>query len=99
MSEENRPQLSLGTPPGKLKRQAAGGTGKLVWVLIGLQVLTICFVVLLLQKKGDVTTGVAKTADEDLRAVAMELENKSLARESARAWEKYLDETPIYNES
>ncbi len=94
MSEENRPQLSLGTPPGKLKRQAAGGTGKLVWVLIGLQVLTICFVVLLLQKKGDVTTGVAKTADEDLRAVAMELENKSLARESARAWEKYLDETP-----
>jgi hypothetical protein len=95
MSEENKPQLSLGTPPGKLKKQAAGGTGKLAWVLIGLQVLTIGFLaLLLLQKKDDVTSGVAATSGEDHRAVAIQLEDKSLAGESARAWEKYLDQTP-----
>ncbi len=94
MSEENKPQLSLGTPPGKLKTQARGGTGKLVWLLIGLQVLTIVFLALLLQRKGDVPSGVATTAGEDLRTVAMELENRSLAGESARAWGEYLDQTP-----
>ena len=96
MSEENKPQLSLGTPPGKLKGQAVGSIGKLVWLLVGLQILTIAgLFAALLRTNGDITTGAAKSTGEDLRAVAMELEDKSLAGQSARAWEKYLDQSPV----
>ena len=96
MSEENKPQLSLGTPPGKLKRQAGGSIGKLVWLLVGLQILTIAgLVVALLRTNGDIATGVAKTTVEDLRVVARELEDKSLAGQSARTWEKYLDQSSV----
>lgn len=94
MSEESKPQLNLGTPPGKLKRPAVSGAGRLAWVLIGLQILTIGFLAMLMQKKANVTSGLTQTAGEDLRAIAMELEDRSLAGQSARAWEKYLDQTP-----
>jgi len=94
VSEESKPQLSLGTPPGKLKKAAVGGAGKPVWLLIALQVLTVGFLALLLLRNGDVASSVAMTTGEDLRGVARELEDKSLAAQSARVWEKYLDRTP-----
>ena len=46
MSETSKPQLDLGTPPGKLKNRPAGGVGKAIWILLVLQVVTLaCLIV------------------------------------------------------
>ncbi len=95
MSEDSRPQLNLGTPPGKLKNQATGGAGKAIWVLVLLQVVTLaCLIVAFSRLREGASPAATKAGGEDWRAVAMQLEDKSLAGQAARAWEKCLDASP-----
>ncbi|MCY2991812.1 MAG: peptidyl-prolyl cis-trans isomerase [Planctomycetota bacterium] len=96
MNAHERPNLELGIPPGKLNRLASGVGRKWFILLAILQVLTLACLLALLPRRGGENTlaSVAGPPREDLRAVAIELENKSLPGEAARAWEKYLAAAP-----
>ena len=96
MNAHERPNLELGIPPGKLAR-LAGGVGRQWFVFLAiLQVLTLACVLAVLPRRGGKSTpaAVAGSSGEDLRAVAIELEEKSLPGEAARVWEKYLAAAP-----
>lgn len=96
MNAHERPNLELGLPPGKLNR-LAGGVGRKGFIFLAiLQLLTLATLLAVLPRRGGPSTPAsgASSPGEDLRAVAIELENKSLPGEAARTWEKYLAAAP-----
>ena len=94
MTENDRPNLSLGEPPRRLRQ--AGGASSRGWLLL-LTILNAGILVGVLLLLGRVGTGGASTAAsatgnvDELKMTAMQLEDKSLAAEAARAWQDYLD--------
>jgi len=95
VSEDSKPQLDLGTPPGKLKNRGTGGVGKAIWILMLLQVVTLaCLIAASSGLRDGVSSDAGKANGEDWRAVAMQLEDKSLAGQAAHAWEEYLKHSP-----
>jgi peptidyl-prolyl cis-trans isomerase C len=94
----DKPKLQLGEPPAGLARRQSGMRG--VWMLAVLQIATLIVVGLLLSGatpgSGDRTTG-SQTL-EQLRATAISLEDRSLAREAAATWREYLRLAPSSDE-
>jgi len=94
----DRPELSLGHPPEALQKKlnSVPRGWLLLIVLLNLAVLG-CLGVLVARTSGPsappAAAGVSESADE-LRAVAVELEDKSLDAEAARAWEAYVAADP-----
>ena len=96
MSDERKPNLTLDTPPGKLNRGAASESRVWLPLLLVLQIVLVVFMALLLSRSGqhaDRISGNGSSAQE-LRDLALELENKSLVGEAARGWEAYLAAAP-----
>ena len=81
-SDLNRPNLSLGDPPGRLRRTAGGvPRGWLIAVLL-LQLATLGVLALLLLRRAEYASapvaGAATANCADQRAWGLELENRSL---------------------
>ncbi|MCH5378165.1 MAG: hypothetical protein JJ992_29770, partial [Planctomycetes bacterium] len=95
MDQENRPQLNLGEPPGRLKPPAAGGIRPWIAVVIALQLVILAALVFFLwRSKPDIAGGAPDSAHQDpggWKSLAIELENRSLDEAAADAWEKYLN--------
>ena len=95
MSE--RPQLSLGQPPETLQKKL-GNVARpwlLLIVLLNLTVLA-CLAMLLMRPDSLARPGGSPKPGsvDELKAVASQLEDKSLDAEAARAWEAYLAADP-----
>jgi len=97
MSDQQRPNLSLGQPPGNLKKLGRFPTAWL-WVFGLLHVAAlVCLLMLLLRPAGgDTSEAVTPAAGnpQQLRDIALKLEEKSLYAPAARAWEDYLAAAP-----
>jgi tetratricopeptide (TPR) repeat protein len=97
-SELNRPHLSLGDPPGRLRH--AAGTVPRGWLIL-IATLQLAILGLLAWSFGErreqvVVSGggaVSERAGKQ-RELAHELENRSLYAQAAEAWEEYLRSTP-----
>jgi hypothetical protein len=99
MNDGAKPQLALGTPPGKLKAAGGGGLGRWWLLSIVLQGLTLVLIVLLIRQGTTPNTPLSNTAasiagGEDPRAVALALEDRSLDLQAAEAWRQYLQQNP-----
>jgi hypothetical protein len=93
----DRPQLSLGQPPETLhKKLSTVPRGWLMLiVLLNLAVLACLAVMLRASSSGALASAAASPGSaKELKAVAAELEDKSLDAEAARAWEAYLAADP-----
>jgi peptidyl-prolyl cis-trans isomerase C len=94
MTDRERPNLSLGEPPGRLKQGLGGGAGHWPMVILLLQLALLVGVAVLLTRPAappaSSTAPVAKAPDL-LRATAMGLEERGLDGEAARAWLDYLE--------
>lgn len=99
MSDEQKPNLNLGTPPGSLATR--GGTMQIWLPLVAiLQVVVVLCVGLLLLRPGD-SPAVSDTSAvvlDDLQSIALELENKSLPAKAAQAWTSYLEAAGDFDE-
>jgi hypothetical protein len=97
-SDLNRPNLSLGDPPGRLRRTAGGIPRGWLIALLLLQLATLGVLIALVSQRGPrgSTTGgvVATGSGADQRALALELENRSLYAQAAEAWQDYLRGAP-----
>ncbi len=86
MSDDDRPQLDLGKPPGRLaKKPAAAGRGLLILVLL----LQAALLALFIFRPSAVTAPLAAGGGEELRAAALDLEERGLSLEAAGLWEEY----------
>ena len=98
MTEPDRPNLSLGQPPGSLKARTGPIPGCWLSALVALQAaILVCLVVLLLRPTAPATSARAPQAaagPDDLRAAALEMEERGLDLQAARAWQRYLEATP-----
>ncbi len=95
MTDEPKTDLNLGEPPGRLKSN--GQTSAPVWALafFSLQiVILVCVAFSLVRSKEQPLRDEQGVSAESLKAVALELENKSLPGQSAEAWENYLAAAP-----
>ena len=94
MSENDpqRPQLSLGKPPGSLKGKFTGVTHRRFWLVVALQVAIL---VLVLTPAGDrrreTPEGIRVANPEQLKELAQNLEEQNLDAQAAAAWQDYLD--------
>jgi peptidyl-prolyl cis-trans isomerase C len=101
MNHQNQPELTLGPPPEEIKKRIGQVSARWQWLRLLLQIAVLICLLLLLARPANHNTltspdGAGATAD-DLREVASQLEEKSLAAEAARAWDAYLEvdaETP-----
>ncbi len=98
MSEPDRPNLTLGQPPGNLKRMGQIPRTWL-WLILLLHVAALlCLLALLLRPAAPgasaATGSLASANAEELKAVALELEDRSLDAQAARAWAAYLAAAP-----
>ena len=98
MTEQDRPNLSLGQPPGTLKARTGPIPGRWLWAFVALQaVILLCLGVLLVRPIAPATSARASQAaadPDDLRATALELEERGLDAQAARAWQSYLEADP-----
>jgi len=96
MAENERPNLSLGTPPGNL-RQANGGGRGLVWLVLVIQIATLV-VLFVIFKPGastqSVSIGGMSNVETDHKTLAMQLEQRSLNTAAAEAWQAHLVANP-----
>ncbi len=92
MTHEEQPSLSLGEPPKRLAK-GRGGFPRGLRLVVFLQVLLCIGLTVLFFKSGNggaVSSGVNASTAEELRSVAIALEDRSLDAEAARQWEAYL---------
>lgn len=96
MSNMRKPTLTLETPPGKLKHISNSRRGGGSLLVLVLQIVVVGLLTLLLLRGNQRTQQADRNAPmaEELKDLALQLENKSLSGEAARAWEKYLDAAP-----
>ncbi len=98
MTEQDRPNLSLGQPPGSLKAGTGPIPSRWLWAFVALQtVMLLCLVALLLRPTAPPTSARAPQAagdPDDLQAAALELEERGLDAQAARAWKGYLEAAP-----
>lgn len=99
MTEQPKPNLDLGTPPGKLKSRSSGAA-RWAPLLILLQVATLGLIAYPALRSGgsQTTTLTDGTSPETIRAEAIELEDRSLNAEAAACWERYLGLAPDSDE-
>ncbi len=97
MTNQTQPNLALGEPPKRL----APTTGRLprgwLWTLLLLQIIMCSFLmVLLLRSANDenVTQNNGGATADELKATAIELEDRSLDAQAAETWRAYLQATP-----
>ena len=94
----DHPQLSLGHPPETLQKKLSSVPRGWLLAIVFLNLLALaCLGALLLRTFGSAArvAGAASAGSVDeLKAVAAELEDKSLDAEAARAWEVYLAADP-----
>ncbi|MCU0875641.1 MAG: peptidyl-prolyl cis-trans isomerase [Pirellulaceae bacterium] len=97
-SDLNRPNLSLSDPPGRLRRPARGVPRGWLIALLLLQLATLgvlVYVFALRGQRGPAPSGAAATeSGADQRALALELENRSLYAQAAETWQDYLRGAP-----
>lgn len=97
-SDSNRPNLSLGDPPGRLRRATSGVSRGWLSVLLLLQLATLGVLIAVVapRKPGGAASGggLATASGADQRALALELENRSLYAQAGEAWEDYLRGAP-----
>ena len=97
MSDQPRPNLSLGEPPAGLKKRGEFPKAWL-WLLVLLQAAALVCLVALLWRPRSPEVGAAgpQAAQnaEQIRRIALELEDRSLNAQAARAWEDYLKVAP-----
>lgn len=93
---ERRPSLTLGEPPKGLKKKE-GGVKALLGIILLIQLAILSVLIIFLTQNGSHSnSGPANaTSVRDFKSVAMALEDRSLDREAAEAWERYLDENPL----
>ncbi len=99
MTDSTRPQLELGTPPGKLRRSGGVGVARWLWLCILLQGLTLALILAAYRHWRTPATepasvGSSMAGGEDLRAVALSLEDRSLDLQAAQTWQQYLRQNP-----
>ncbi len=97
MIKEDRPNLSLGNPPGKLK--TGGPQPSMIWLrlILVLQIAAIVCLVMVIMRPSVRRSRLSQLDEaeaERLKQVAVELEDRSLDLPAARTWEKYLDAAP-----
>lgn len=92
-SSTNSP-LSLGEPPAGLVARTSGRTGKWLVALGLLQLATLCVVAALAWQPASVRSTSGSQRPEELRGVALALEERGLAEQAAAAWQDYLDADP-----
>ncbi len=93
-SDLNRPNLSLGDPPGRLRRPAGGVPRGWLIALMLLQLATLGVLAVRGQRGSAPGGEAAADSGTDQRAVALELENRSLYAQAAEAWQDYLRSAP-----
>jgi len=98
MSEPERANLSLGSPPEGLKQKMAGPPGSRMRLLVLINVAMLaCLVVLMarsLRQAAPAAASRVATNAEELKAVALSLEERGLNAQAAAAWEAYLETAP-----
>ncbi len=98
MPESEPPQLALGHPPGELRGRPDATSKPLLRALLALQVVILCCVAALwLRPDASNRSTAAALAPghlADLKQAALELEERSLDAQAARAWQGYLDADP-----
>ncbi len=98
MTGPDQPKLTLGQPPGQLKNKRSPVPKGWLWLLLLLQAVVIgCLIVLLTRPGGRAASAPGRPASagaEQLRTAALELEERSLDAQAARAWQDYLDADP-----
>jgi hypothetical protein len=96
MTEEEKPKLTLGEAPKGLKAKTANNTKGLLITVVLLQMAAIAILLIGRPDEGGSigATILGKAGADDLKTLAMELEERSLDRQSARAWERYLESRP-----
>lgn len=97
-SDLNRPNLSLGDPPGRLRRAASGVSRGWLIALLLLQLAILGVLALMFLRRGEhvsaTIAGAVTQSGAEQRAVALELENRSLYAQAAEAWQDYLRGAP-----
>lgn len=92
------PKLSLGRPPETLQKKLSGVTRGWLFLIVLLNLTVLVCLMVLLLRNGPSGSWAAKVvpADtaEELKAVAVKLEDKSMDGEAARAWEAYVAADP-----
>lgn len=95
MTESTKPNLSLGTPPGKLAETRHRGNRVFHGVLVLMQISTFVGVVyLLMQPRLARNTAVSSRQVKELQDAAIALEDRSLPAEAAQVWREYLEVDP-----
>jgi hypothetical protein len=98
MNETDRPNLSLGEPPGALKRVSQPLSKGWLWLFLLFHLAVLAGVLMILMRPARPTVPVGAAgpgpAPDELRTVAMELEDRSLNGRAAEAWETYLAAAP-----
>jgi len=100
MSDEIPPKLTLGEPPKGLRKKTVSGSRGLLYSVLFLQLVLVAM--LLFDRPGASLRNRSALETEgtepDLRSVAMALEERSLDREAALAWERLLADSPDLDE-
>lgn len=95
---KNRPDLTLGEPPGRLRRADGGVSRTWLGLILVLQAAIAIMLGWNLARRGDPVGGSpsesAATPASAQRELAHELENRSLYAQAAYAWEEYLRAAP-----
>ena len=94
MTDQERPNLSLGEPPDGLKHSLGSSAGHWPMVILLLQLAVLGCVAVLLMRPATTSapSGAHGAVSPDLlRGTAMGLEERGLDEEAARAWLDYLD--------
>jgi peptidyl-prolyl cis-trans isomerase C len=98
MTEPDRPNLTLGQPPGSLKARTGPIPRRWLWAFVALQtVMLLCLIGLLMRPTAPAASARASQAaadSADLRATALELEERGLDAQAARAWQSCLEADP-----
>ncbi len=97
MIKEDRPNLSLGNPPGKLKNNNAQPS--MIWLrlILLLQIAAVVCLVMIIMRPGarrNRLGQIDQAEAEQLMQLAVELEDRGLDIEAALAWGKYLEAAP-----
>lgn len=93
MNNEQKPSLPLGEPPKGLKIKADKATRGIFTLILIVQIVILA-VLFLHQPTAKTTPASSPEGVWDYKSVAMALEDRSLSRQAAAAWERFLEQAP-----
>ena len=97
MTEQQRPALSLGEPPERLRGKTSPGSWRLLLAILITQVFVLLVLAMMAARMAplkDVAGADSATAAQRLKTVAVELEERGLNEQAAAAWADYLEADP-----